>query len=339
MSRPPIDLTRFVPTSASTVLVHGVDRKDQQQILGLLPSATIHSFADIADSIRSGPAEHDHVEVRADLVVIEVQSHVGQARIVEEITEAANLMREGAVILVVTARRRGSARQRRTLEHVFGNSEVVHRAGPAVVFRAVRGSVVRSPSGSRTTETPIVDATLLGSELSFQTGPGLFSKSRIDDGTRLLLKSLPAEPRWRRVLDLGCGYGVIGIAVVSRWPPVRVVMVDIDPRAVKAARANIEINGVDARCVALISDGIASLGNERFDAVLSHLPTHVPKATMRRMIDEARSVLRPGGDLIVVTASAVDLRVHLRSGFDTVRILAESDPGALTSYRVIQASC
>ena len=283
-----------------------------------------------------GSAPPDPGAVCADLVVMEVGSHVGQARIAAELFELADHMREGAVLLVVTARRRGSARQLKTLDRMFGAAEVAHRSGSVVVLRAVRGPVVRATADA-TTAAPTVEAALLGHDLRFETGVGLFSKSRIDNGTRLLLEALPREHGWSDVLDLGCGYGPIGIAVASRWPQVRVVMADIDPLAVRAARTNAQTNGVDDRCEVCVSDGTAALTDRRFDAVLSHLPTHVPRSTLRRLIGESQSVLRPGGELIAVTASAVDLRDPLGLDFDTVRVLAESRAGTSPPYRVVQA--
>ena len=358
MSQAFTDLAQFVPVGARTVIVHGVASSTRREVAALLPEASIHDLSDVSDisgsgalcgsadrgalcgsadrGPLSGSADPGPGAVRADLVVMEVGSHVGQARIAADFLELADHMCEGAVLLVVTARRRGSARQLKTLDRMFGAAEVAHRSGSAVVLRAVRGPEVRATADA-TTAAPTFDAALLGHDLRFETGVGLFSKSRIDNGTRLLLEALPREHGWRDVLDLGCGYGPIGIAVASRWPQVRVVMADIDPLAVRAARTNAQTNGVDGRCEVCVSDGTAALTDRRFDAVLSHLPTHVPRSTLRRLIGESQSALRPGGELIAVTASAVDLRDPLGSDFDTVRVLAESRAGTSPRYRVVQA--
>ena len=366
MSQAFTDLAQLVPVGARTVIVHGVASSTRREVAALLPEASIHDLSDISGSDISGsgvsgsdisgsgvsgsgvsgsgvsgsgppgPSQPGPGAVRADLVVMEVGSHVGQARIAAEFLELAGHMREGAVLLVVTARRRGSARQLKTLDRMFGAAEVAQRSGSAVVLRAVRGPVVRAAAAA-TAAAPTVEAALLGRDLRFETGVGLFSKSRIDNGTRLLLEALPREHGWRDVLDLGCGYGPIGIAVASRWPQVRVVMADIDPLAVTAARTNAQTNGVDDRCEVCVSDGTAALTGRCFDAVLSHLPTHVPRSTLHRLIGESQSVLRPGGELIAVTASAVDLRDRLGSDFDTVRVMAESRAGTSPRYRVVQA--
>ena len=325
MSQAFVDLAPLVPAGARTVIVHGVAAGTRQQLAVLLPEAAVHDLADAPDA------------VSADLAVMEVASHVGQARIAADLLELATALREGGVLLVVTARRLGSARQLKTLEGMLGAAEVAQRSGSVVVLRAVRGPEVKVPADAAAA-APAVEASLLGRDLRFETGDGLFSKSRIDPGTRLLIEALPPEPRWRDVLDLGCGYGPIGIATASRWPQLQVAMVDIDPAAVRAARTNIGLNGVDGRCEAHVSDGLAALPGRRFDAVLSHLPTHVPKSTLARLIHESATALHPEGELITVTASAVDLRTPLAAAFDTVKVLAETHPTNSPQYRVLQST-
>jgi len=351
-----IDLAPLVPAGARTVIVHGVAAGTRQRLAGLLPEATIHDLADTtaadtcgaeisgaAGSVAAGASVADtcgavgSVAAGADLAVMEVASHVGQARIAAALLEIAGHLRDGAVLLVVTARRLGSARQLNTLEAMFGTAEVARRSGSVVVLRAVRGPQVRATADA-TAAAPTVEAVLLGRDLRFTTGAGLFSKGRIDDGTRLLIEALPPDHQWRDVLDLGCGYGAIGIAVASRWPQVRVAMADIDPLAVSAARANAGLNHLGERCEAFVSDGTSAMADRRFDAVLSHLPTHVTKSTLGRLIDESARVLRPGGELIAVTASAVDLRDRISSAFGTVAVLAESRAGTTPAYRVVQAA-
>ena len=363
MSQAFVDFAQFVPAGTRTVIVHGVAAGTRQRLASLLPEATVHDLADLAGipggvgadaavganlaveteaAIRANQATGAEAAigpdpaVGADLAVMEVASHVGQARIAAELLELAYHLREGAVLLVVTARRLGSARQLQTLEGMFGAAEVARRSRSAVVLRAVRGPEVRATTDA-TAAAPTVETVLLGCDLRFTTGAGLFSKNRIDDGTRLLIEALPPDHDWRDVLDLGCGYGPIGIAVASRGPKVRVAMADIDPLAVSAARTNAGLNRVGGRCEAFLSDGISALADRRFDAVLSHLPTHVPRSTLRRLIDESGRVLRPGGELVAVTASAVDLRDRIASTFGAVEVLAESRAGATAPYRVVHA--
>ena len=136
-----------------------------------------------------------------------------------------------------------------------------------------------------------------GIPLTFRTDAGVFSKGEVDDGTDLLLKSLPEEMTGD-ILDLGCGWGVIGICVARRWPDTRVTMADVNLRALELARGNAERNRAEAHC--LESDGMEALKGSRFDAVITNPPIRAGKQVIYRMFADAEECLRPGGSLILV---------------------------------------
>ena len=136
-----------------------------------------------------------------------------------------------------------------------------------------------------------------GIPLAFRTDAGVFSKGEVDDGTDLLLKSLPEEMTGD-ILDLGCGWGVIGICVARRWPDTRVTMADVNLRALELARGNAERNRAEVRC--LESDGMEALKGSRFDAVITNPPIRAGKQVIYRMFADAEECLRPGGSLILV---------------------------------------
>ena len=136
-----------------------------------------------------------------------------------------------------------------------------------------------------------------GIQLAFRTDAGVFSKGEVDDGTDLLLKSLPEEMTGD-ILDLGCGWGVIGICVARRWPDTRVTMADVNLRALELARGNAERNRAEVRC--LESNGMEVLKGSRFDAVITNPPIRAGKQVIYRMFADAEECLRPGGSLILV---------------------------------------
>ena len=136
-----------------------------------------------------------------------------------------------------------------------------------------------------------------GIPLAFRTDAGVFSKGEVDDGTDLLLKSLPEEMTGD-ILDLGCGWGVIGICVARRWPDTRVTMADVNLRALELALGNAERNRAEVRC--LESDGMEALKGSRFDAVITNPPIRAGKQVIYRMFADAEECLRPGGSLILV---------------------------------------
>jgi len=136
-----------------------------------------------------------------------------------------------------------------------------------------------------------------GERLRFVTDAGVFSKGEVDNGTRLLLEALP-EQMSGEILDLGCGWGVIGISIAKKWPECRVTMADVNLRALELSRENAKKNRVETECIE--SDGMAALASRTFDAVVTNPPIRAGKQVIYQMFaDEAKS-LKPGGALYLV---------------------------------------
>ena len=139
--------------------------------------------------------------------------------------------------------------------------------------------------------------TYRGIPLAFQTDAGVFSRGEVDTGTRLLLEALPEEMSGE-ILDLGCGWGVIGIAIAKKWPETRVTMADGNTRALELSRENARRNRADAVCVE--SDGMAELAEKTFDAVVTNPPIRAGKQVIYKMFADAAAQLKPGGALYLV---------------------------------------
>lgn len=134
-------------------------------------------------------------------------------------------------------------------------------------------------------------ATLRGIEFRFRTDRAVFSRERIDPGTRLLVEAMRIG-RADTVLDLGCGYGVIGIVAARLAADGRVYLVDVNERAVELARANLELNGVHNAEVRA-GDGTEPVAGIRFDTILMNPPVRAGKAAVRRLVAQAGAALRP----------------------------------------------
>ena len=141
----------------------------------------------------------------------------------------------------------------------------------------------------------VVRLTALGNELTFTTDAGVFSRDGLDRGTEALLEALPALSG--RVLDLGCGWGAVGVALGKRQPALEIVMTDINRRAVELARRNLDANGVRAEVVQ--GDGFENVTGA-FDAILTNPPIRAGKAVIYGLFADARAFLKPGGALYVV---------------------------------------
>lgn len=135
-----------------------------------------------------------------------------------------------------------------------------------------------------------------GHGLNFMTDAGVFSKGELDTGTRLLLDALPEL--YGDVLDLGCGWGAIGIAVKKTYPACRVTMLDVNRRALELCRFNAVRNGITAECME--SDGMAEVMGRTFDFVITNPPIRASKPVIYRMFADAAGSLNEGGALYLV---------------------------------------
>ncbi len=145
---------------------------------------------------------------------------------------------------------------------------------------------------------------LAGQRLRFTTTWGLFSPRAIDEGTRLLADHmhLPADAE---CLDLGCGYGPVGLLMAHRAPQGRTLMLDKDFVAVEYANRNARDNGLDNAC-AILSNGFDQVDRKlRFDVIASNVPAKVGKEMLTLYLHDALMLLRPGGNLYLVTINGL----------------------------------
>ncbi len=147
------------------------------------------------------------------------------------------------------------------------------------------------------------DATLRGNRLVLHSTWGLFSPRRVDNGSYLLIEHIDLADA-QQTLDLGCGYGAIGLAIAKACPNGTVTMVDKDFVAVDFARKNAELNGLD-NCEARLGNALDGLGDMKFDNIVSNLPAKVGKELLYIILSDAKAHLKPGGQLVVVTVAGL----------------------------------
>ena len=144
----------------------------------------------------------------------------------------------------------------------------------------------------------VFTATLRGHDLYLITEAGVFSRRRVDRGTRLLVSNIEIEAA-DRVLDLGCGYGVVGLVASRLAPEGRVTMVDINQRAVELARANLRANNIDNAEV-YQGDGFAPVAGRAFDVIALNPPIRAGLPVVHRLIEQSKDHLSPGGRFYLV---------------------------------------
>lgn len=153
---------------------------------------------------------------------------------------------------------------------------------------------------------------LRGMEFTFHSTWGIFSPRDIDAGTRLLIKYMQIDET-DICLDLGCGYGPIGLTMAKLAPQGKVYMIDRDFVAVDYARKNAEINGL-ANCEVFLSNAFSHIPKGvKFDVIASNIPAHVGKELLYVILSDARRHLKKRGRLYVVTIAGI--RAFIKRNF------------------------
>ncbi|WP_035795934.1 methyltransferase [Kitasatospora mediocidica] len=178
---------------------------------------------------------------------------------------------------------------------------------------------------------PLPDDIGVASGLTVTNHAGTFCAERLDIGTRFFLRNLPQTRRGReRVVDLGCGNGVVGTAAALANPRAELTFIDESYQAVASAEATFRANApVDASAEFLVGDGLSGVPAGSVDLVLNNPPFHTHQATTDatawRMFTGSRDVLRPGGELWVIGNRHLGYHVKLRRLFGNCEVVT-SDP-------------
>ena len=139
----------------------------------------------------------------------------------------------------------------------------------------------------------MIHTAIQGIDLTFETDPRLFSPQHIDRGTLAMLRCADLRPD-EKILDLGCGYGVVGIYLAKLSTGAQVTMLDNDPAAVRLAAQNARANGVPGIRV-LQSDGFNSLDDTGYTLILCNPPYHTDFSAARHFIEKGFNRLALGG--------------------------------------------
>ncbi|MCK8627629.1 class I SAM-dependent methyltransferase [Fructobacillus cardui] len=178
------------------------------------------------------------------------------------------------------------------------------------------------------------DFELLGNNLHFTTDAGVFSKRTVDFGTRTML-SVAAETDFPagRVLDLGTGYGPVGIAIAKALNK-NIDMVDVNQRALDLAQKNANKNGVGSQ-VKVFQSNIYEAIQDQYALILVNPPIRAGKPVVTAMLQEAKNHLLPGGKLLAVLQKkqgAPSARKNLEAVFNDVSIAGKNK-----GYYVLEA--
>ncbi len=268
--------------------------------------AAVHTWERFAVGGRAATAWPP--EVRVDLVALRMPK--ARAALVMMVHAAAARLAPKGRLVLAGANDEGARSAGKTLAGVFGSVTKLGSRRHCQLWEA------RDPlpdiRGDRASWAERVDA----DGLSWSSWPGLFAHGRLDAGTALLLDVLPTPAAGARVLDFGCGAGVLGIALRARQPAVDYTGIDVDALAVAAARDNLPGTRI------VLSDAFLGHGDGGYDLVVSNPPLHTGVARDVRPLADLLaglpSRLTRDGEAWLVTQRGVDLAAGLGDGFRQV---------------------
>ncbi|MDL2206974.1 class I SAM-dependent methyltransferase [Eubacteriales bacterium OttesenSCG-928-N13] len=176
-----------------------------------------------------------------------------------------------------------------------------------------------------------LEFSVLGQTMRFETDAGVFSRDGLDFGSRLLIESLPELHG--DVLDMGCGWGAMGVTLAKVYPDAQFLLADINERAISLSQKNIALNGL-RNAQTLRSDGFSGVEGQ-FDAIITNPPIRAGKQLIYALFDDAHGHLKAGGSLFIVIRKqqgAPSAMKHLAQRYNTVSRI-QWDKG----YWIIQA--
>jgi len=176
-----------------------------------------------------------------------------------------------------------------------------------------------------------IAARLRGELFEFYTSSGVFSPNNIDRGTEILINYLIIKEKWD-ILDLGCGYGAVGIVIAKHFPKNRVIMADINKRAVKLSKMNLRLNNLINAEVRQGNLFETVKENEKFDSILVNPPQTAGKKVCFEIIEKSKNYIKEKGLLQLVARHNIggkELSKKMKEVFGNVKDIAKK-----SGYRV-----
>lgn len=167
---------------------------------------------------------------------------------------------------------------------------------------------------------------LKGKEYTFTSDHGVFAKNEVDFGSKLLIETFTEPNAEGNLLDLGCGYGPIGIVLADHFSGRAVILADINERAMKLAQENAVEN--DVKNAGFVeSDRFSNLSNRKFAAIITNPPIRAGKKVVHAMLEESKQALADHGELWIVIQKkqgAPSAKEKMQTVFGNVEIVARS---------------
>jgi 16S rRNA (guanine1207-N2)-methyltransferase len=290
--------------------------------------------------VRTRPALPGEVAAAHDVALMTLPKGRDLARLC--FLEALHALRPGGSLYLAGANQEGIKSAIKDAAELYGEAVVLNYKGGNRVARCDRPETLAEQLPERYRVPGVAPGTWhafsvhVGDQTyQIRSRPGVFSWRSLDAGTRMLLRVLEVHDD-ERVVDVGCGYGIIGLYAARRATRGRVTLVDVDLLACRSAEATLAANDIHATVVH--GDGLAAARDGApYTLVVSNPPFHsghdVSYRVTESFVREARELLAPDGRLVLVANRFLPYGALLAEHYASVETLAET-----SRYYVLSAS-
>jgi 16S rRNA (guanine1207-N2)-methyltransferase len=311
-----------MPSAIPFDLVYRPDAKN------LWPAVTLVVDYDLSVINRISPqnwkcAELEDLSGPYERMLIQVVQFDSLLQVKRDVYAASRILSPNGELRVTVPPKSGAKRVTSDLRQVFNHVEVIKTAGLTLL-------ICRQPIPTQFPEEPSYieyQDPVSACELRYLVRPGIFSGDGIDAGTDFLLQSVPSV-EGKALLDVGCGYGAIGVVTSARGADVS--LLDVDARVVKLAGQNLKLNGLGGKVFLKLQP--YDFKDGAFDVVLSNPPTHAGSETLQVLFSEMVRVSSNKGYVAIVVREHLNYEKWLRELGDVQRL------GTAHGYKVLQIS-
>jgi 16S rRNA (guanine1207-N2)-methyltransferase len=269
-------------------------------------------------------AFYNEINQNFDKIVYAPEGYEPVKVVKNRISQLIELLNDEGQLFIAGKKTDGINRYKNYLNSLQGKKQKITQDGKQRVYRYTKTETFEPESFDIETEFA---AEINGIELEFTACEGLFSPNNLDDGSRLLIENLELS-EGDRVLDLACGYGIIGVFVNVLYGS-EIYLTDDSKTATHYAEKNLESNGVQD-FVLKNRDCLDGFKDQKFDAIVSNPPTHQGEKVTNEMFNQSYQSLRQGGELYLVYNQNMRYEEKLQKKFSKVEILEKEDNYAVT---------
>lgn len=242
-------------------------------------------------------------DIHPDVVVYTPNKFINYDLIQEQVREAYRQLRVGGVLYLLSHKKSGAQKHLAIVKESFGelNTGVVGKGSGGIrIIEALKND---SKETTEHSSAPRIELDILGNRIEVETGVSIFSKEGLDSGTRFLLETIDIQ-KANNILDIGCGWGAIGLVAATLNENATVTMVDIDLRAVALSNKNSAYLGLENRAKAIGTADILKEISESYDLVLSNPPFHQGTSILIELFTGVRDKTAKNGQIYLVVENS-----------------------------------